>query len=119
MFVRGLLQGPGGDGGGAARRVAGDRRYRGGGCGRVLVDHGAEEGIDRVVEREEDLSIADRELIQTRACDQPDGADRRPAAVCDGSVHGEWRDGGGESGGGESGEGCEQAVATVRADSEV
>ena len=49
--------------------------------------HRPQEGTDRLLDRQEDLSVARGEPVQDGAADQPGAADRRPAAVPDRAVH--------------------------------
>ena len=80
---------PAGDGGSAARRLAAHRRHRRGRTG-ISVHHRPQEGADRLVDGQEDPSLARRESVQAGAAGQPDSAGRRPAAVSDRAVHREY-----------------------------
>ena len=66
----------------AAHRRPGPRRQR-----RLRLHHRPQEGADRLLHRQENLSGARREPVQDGAAGQPGAADWRPAALRDRAVH--------------------------------
>ena len=62
-------------------------------CGKLCLHYRAQERADRIFERQENLSFPHRGFVQDRTHYQPRGVDWRPAAVCDGTGHCEYRRG--------------------------